>query len=124
MLLEQRKFRKPLAKVILWLALCAVLFSQYLGFAHRMSHFSTYGGDVLSVSFDDQGKLELRKLSDTEAQIHSCLLFDGSTIFDAVQHSLSWDFEATSFPREQSLGLIFSIKLPAQFSFQSRAPPL
>ena len=124
MFINANKMRKPLATALMWLMLCVVLFSQYLGYAHRMAHINSYAGAVLTIAFDEQGQFELRKLSDSEAQLHSCLLLDASTIVDALQHTITWDFAQVLMPREVEATVLHSWMSRIQLVFRSRAPPL
>ena len=117
------KIRKPIATALLWLLLCAVLFSQYLGYAHRVSHINSLAGEVLTVGLNEQGQIELRKLTDVEAQIHSCLLLDASTIVDALQHTLTFDISTVLIPRENVLASSYAWVSRFSAIFLSRAPP-
>ena len=64
------------------------------------------------------------KLSDSEAQLHSCLLLDASTIVDALQHTMAWDFAQVLMPREVEATVLHSWMSRIQLVFRSRAPPL
>lgn len=108
---------------MLWLLMLAVLTSQWLGFAHRMSHMNTNSGVVLAIAFDDGGKFELKKLSEAEASFHSCLLVDACSIVDALQHAVSWNFLAVSLPTIIEASISSSWHSILQLVFLSRAPP-
>lgn len=123
MSINAKKMRKPFATLLMWLLLCTVLFSQYLGFAHRTAHINSPVGEVLTIALDEQGQFELRKLSEAEAQLHSCLLLDASTIVDGLQHAMAWDFARVLMPREVGSAVLHSWISRIQLVFQSRAPP-
>lgn len=108
---------------LLWLLVLAVLTSQWLGFAHRMSHMSTNSGVVLAIAFDDSGEFELRKLSEGEAAIHSCLLADACSIVDALQHAVSWNFLTVHLPKTIEAIASSSWSSILRVVFLSRAPP-
>ncbi|MBC3881835.1 hypothetical protein H8K35_10895 [Undibacterium sp. LX40W] len=109
---------------MLWLLVLAIFTSQWFGFAHRMSHMSTNAGQVLSIAFDGDGKFELRKLSDADAAIHSCLLVDAGSIVDGVQHAVSWHFAPVPIPRLIADKTVFNWLSTLRLSFLSRAPPV
>lgn len=120
MMFKKRSLR---AIALLWLLVLAVLTSQWLGFAHRMSHMNTNSGVVLAIAFDDNGKFELRKLSEAEASIHSCLLVDACSIVDVLPHVVSWNFLTFYLPSTIEVFVSSSWSSTLRLVFLSRAPP-
>ncbi len=123
--MQTTMFKKRSLKAIalLWLLALTVLTSQWLGFAHRMSHMNTNSGVVLAIAFDDNGKFELKKLSEADASIHSCLLVDACSIVDALQHAVSWNFLKVELPKSIDTLVSSSWHSTLQLVFLSRAPP-
>lgn len=118
------KKRRAQAIAMLWLFVFAIFTSQWFGFAHRMSHMSTNTGQVLSIAFDHVGQFELKKLSDADAAIHSCLLADAGSIVDGVQHVVSWTFIQAHVPQWFTIEPVFNWLSTLRLSFLSRAPPI
>ncbi len=85
---------------------------------------STNTGQVLSIAFDHVGQFELKKLSDADAAIHSCLLADAGSIVDGVQHVVSWNFTQAHVPQWFTVEPVFNWLSTLRLSFLSRAPPI